>query len=146
MAGLCNCSRSVRLELKLGLALDGVKPFSTQSTCDSTWFVMTLIYNLPHWLVTKNFVMLSLIILRKKSTTSDNIDVHMWPLCGGIEGIVGWCTRDGCSKTSWRKLIYTRGMLINDFPVYGLISGCVPKYISSVQFVVRTSTHDMLQS
>ena len=48
--------------LHLGLALDGMNPFADLSSRHSTWPVMTLNYNLPPWLVTKNFfVMLFLI-------------------------------------------------------------------------------------
>ena len=49
--------------VRLGLALDGVNPFGNQSLSHSTWHVIMLNYDLPTWLVTKNFFMtLALII------------------------------------------------------------------------------------
>jgi hypothetical protein len=49
--------------VRLGLATDGVNPFSNQSLSHSTWPVILLNYNLPPWLVTKRFfLMLALII------------------------------------------------------------------------------------
>ena len=54
--------------VRLGLALDGVNPFKNQSLSHSTWPVIMLNYNLPSWLVTKNFfMMLALIIPGKKA-------------------------------------------------------------------------------
>ena len=87
--------------MRLGLALDGVNPVSDQSTKWSTWPVFLINYNLPPWLATKPFLlMLSLIILGKKSVTSDTIDVYLEPLFDelaelwkGIEAIqifTGW--------------------------------------------------------
>ena len=67
--------------IRLGLALDGVNPFSDQSTKWSTWPVFLINYNLPPWLATKPFfLMLSLIIPIKKSVTSDTIDAYLEPL------------------------------------------------------------------
>ena len=64
--------------MRLGLALDGVNPFSDQSTKWSTWPVFLINYNLPPCLATKPFfLMLSLIIPGKKSVTSDTIDVYL---------------------------------------------------------------------
>ena len=64
--------------IRLGLALDGVNPFSNQSTKWSTWPVFLVNYNLPPWLATKPFfLMLSLIIPRNKSMTSYTIDVYL---------------------------------------------------------------------
>ena len=67
--------------IRLDLALYGVNPFSDQSTKWSTWLVFLINYNLPPWLTTKPFfLILSLIIPRKKSVTSDTIDVYLEPL------------------------------------------------------------------
>jgi hypothetical protein len=41
--------------IRLGMALDGVDPFSNQSLSHSTWPVLLVNYNLPAWLVTKPF-------------------------------------------------------------------------------------------
>ena len=67
--------------IRLGLALDGVIPFSDQSTKWSTWPVFSINYNLPPWLETKPFfLMLSLIIPGNKSVTSYTIDAYLQPL------------------------------------------------------------------
>ena len=64
--------------IRLGLALDGVNPFSDQSIKWSAWPVFLINYNLPPWLETKPFfLMLSLIIPRQKSVTSNTIDVYL---------------------------------------------------------------------
>ena len=67
--------------MRLGLALDGLNPFSYQSTKWSTWPVVLINYNFPPWLVTKPFfLMLSIIIPGNKIVTSDTIDVYLEPL------------------------------------------------------------------
>jgi Fe2+ transport system protein B len=66
---------------RLGLATNVVNPFGAQSSTWSTWLVMLQIYNLPPWLVTKNFfVILTLIIPGKESMKMHNINVYMAPL------------------------------------------------------------------
>ena len=67
--------------MRLGLALNGVNPFSDQSTKRSTCLVFLIKYKFPPWLATKPFFyILSLIIPGKKSVTSDTIDVYLEPL------------------------------------------------------------------
>ena len=63
--------------VRLGLALDGVNPFRNQSHSHSTWLVVMLNYNLPPWLVTKNFFMM--LIPGKESVTDKNVDVYLAP-------------------------------------------------------------------
>jgi hypothetical protein len=63
------------------MALDGVNPFSNQSLSHSTWHVVCLNYNLPPWLVTKQFfIILTLLIPGKKSMTAENVDIYVAPL------------------------------------------------------------------
>jgi len=67
--------------IRLGLALDGVNPFGDLSSCHSTWPMILLNYNLPPWLVTKQyFLMLALIIHGNFFVTSINVDVYQQPL------------------------------------------------------------------
>jgi hypothetical protein len=64
--------------VRLGLALDGVNPFKDMSSCNSTWLIILLNYKFPHYLVTKQyFLMLVMIILGKESMTSTNVDVYL---------------------------------------------------------------------
>jgi hypothetical protein len=49
--------------LYAGMVVDGVNPFGNQNTRHSTWPVLTVLYNLPPWLVARHFfISLSLII------------------------------------------------------------------------------------
>ena len=52
--------------MRLGLALDGMNPFSDQSTKWSTWPVFLINYNLPPWLATKSFFLDVVIDYTKK--------------------------------------------------------------------------------
>ena len=118
--------------VRLGLALDGVNPFRNQSLSHSTWPVVMLNYNLPPWLVTKNFfMMLTLLIPGKESVTDKNVDVYLAPLIEELQELwEGTDCVDGSQKNSGDKTFKLRGMLlwtVNDFPAYGLISGQVTK-------------------
>jgi hypothetical protein len=58
--------------LYAGMVVDGGNPFGNQSTRHSTWLVLIVLYNLPPWLVARQFfILLSLII---PGTTSSNFD------------------------------------------------------------------------
>ena len=64
--------------LRLGLASDGVNPFSVKRSTHSMWPVLIINYNLPPWMTTKkHFIMLSLIIPGKRFVTSDCFDTYM---------------------------------------------------------------------
>ena len=67
--------------LRLGMATDGVNPFSIKRSNHSTWPVLIMNYNLPPWMTTKkHFIMLSLIIPEKKSVIGDNFNTYLEPL------------------------------------------------------------------
>ena len=68
-------------KVKLDLALDGMNLFADKLTRHSTWPIFLMNYNLPGWMVMKHFfVMLSLLIPRKESVKSANVDVYLEPL------------------------------------------------------------------
>jgi len=118
--------------VRLGLALDGVNPFRNQSLSHSTWPVVMMNYNLPPWLVTKNFfMMLTLLIPGKESVIDKNMDVYLAPLIEELQELwEGTVCVDGSQRNSNDKTFKLRGMLlwtVNDFPAYGLISGQVTK-------------------
>lgn len=81
--------------IRLCLPLDMVIPYANLSTNHSTWPILLLNYNLPPWLTTKwLFVMLSLLIPKKKSMTNDNIDVYLESLVEELEilwSLDHWC-------------------------------------------------------
>ncbi len=62
----------------LGLIVNGVNPYKLNCSTWSTWPIMLLNYNIPPWLTTnKFFVILTLLIPRKQSITSNNFDVYL---------------------------------------------------------------------
>lgn len=117
--------------IRFGLALDGVNPFSNQSLSHSTWPILLFNYNLPPWLVTKQFfIMLALLIPGKESVTSENIDIYMAPLIEELQILWDGVHAVDVSASENRRHFRMSGMLIwciHDFPAYGLASGQVTK-------------------
>jgi hypothetical protein len=116
-------------DMHLGLALDGMNPYSEKrSTCSLTP-VIVFNYNLPPWMVTKKyFVILCLLIPTQFRLTGSNFDVFLQPLVDELQQLwsrPGVPTRDaralmGMSVFNLRAvLLWT----LHDFPAYGLISG-----------------------
>jgi len=118
--------------IKMGLALDGVNPYSLQSSKHSVWPVLMVLYNLPPYLVTKHFfISLTMIMLGPKSPSEHNIDVFMQPLVQELKKLwVGVPAVDMSEPVGPTRKFIMRGILlwtINDFPAYTLISGQVGK-------------------
>ena len=118
--------------IRLGLATDGVNPFSVKRSTHSTWPVLLMNYNLPPWMVTKkHFIMLSLIIPGKRSVTGENFPVYMQPLIDELQllwsrGVqVQDSARYGGSSSFNMKAILM--WTCHDFPAYGVVAGCVTK-------------------
>ena len=118
--------------VRLGLATDGVNPFSVKRSTWSTWPVLLMNYNLPPWMTTKrHFIMLSLIIPGKKSVTGENFDTYLQPLLEEL--IVLWNegvrTEDASMYRGSREFNLKAMLLwtIHDFPAYGIVAGCVTK-------------------
>ena len=89
-------------------------------------------YNLPPWLVTKNFfMMLTLIITGKKSINDKNIDVYLAPLIEELQTLwEGVDCLDGSRKNCEDEAFKLHGILmwtVNDFPAYRLLSSQVTK-------------------
>jgi len=81
--------------VKLALAINGVNPFCEKINSWSSWPVLLFNYNLPPWLITKNFfVMLALIILGQESIKLHNIDIYVAPLIEELQvlwrGVIAW--------------------------------------------------------
>ena len=115
--------------IRLGMALDRVNPFSNQSLSHSTWPVLIVNYNLPAWLVTKPFfILLALLIPGKESVTSKNIDVYLAPLLEEL--LEFWDSVTYVSEEPHRQQFTLRALLlwcIHDYLAYGLTSGQVTK-------------------
>ena len=117
--------------IRLGMALDGVNPYSTQSLSHSTWPVIMLNYNLPPWLITKRFfLMLVLLIPGKENVTSENIDVYLAPLIEELQQLWHGVNAVDVSTDGENKHFVLKAILmwcIHDYPAYGLVSGQVTK-------------------
>ena len=117
--------------IRLGMALDGVNPYSNQSLSHSTWPVILLNYNLPPWLITKRFfLMLVLLIPGKESVTSENIDVYLAPLIEELQQLWHGVDAVDVSDDSENQNFVLKAILmwcIHDYPAYGLVSGQVTK-------------------
>ncbi len=62
----------------LGLATNGVNLFKLHRSVWSTWLVLLMNYNLPPWLTTKKFfIMLALLMPRKRSIIFANFDTYI---------------------------------------------------------------------
>ena len=120
-------------DIHLGLALDGMNPYSEKRSTQSLTPVIVFNYNLPPWMVTKKyFVMLCLLIPTKLSLTGSNFDVFIQPLVDELQQLwrhEGVLTRDaraymGMSHFKLRAVLM---WTLHDFPAYGLISGLTTK-------------------
>lgn len=66
--------------LRLGLATDGMNPFSKLSTNNSSWPVFLTIYNLSPWLsMERKYMMLSMLISGSRQPRNIT-DVYLSPL------------------------------------------------------------------
>jgi hypothetical protein len=118
-------------KLHFALTTNEMNPFGDFNFKHSTWPILLLMYNLPPWLVTKNFfVMLSLIIPRKKSVKDANMDTYMAPLIEELrklwKGVIAFDVPAEVGKQTF-KLRRIFMWIIHDFPTYGLVVGCVTK-------------------
>ena len=120
-------------DIHLGLALDGMNPYSEKRSTTSLTPVIVFNYNLPPWMVTKKyFLMLCLLIPTKLRLTGMNIDVFIQPLVDELQQLWsqgGVPTRDaraymGMSVFNLRAVLM---WTLHDFPAYGLISGLTTK-------------------
>ncbi len=122
------CFVSDAHNIRLGLALDGVNPFSDLSSCHLTWPVILLNYNLPPWMVTKQFfLMLAFIILGKESMKFENVDLYLQPFIEELQ--VLWTSVKTFDIISTKKLNLQAMCMwsVHDFPTYELFVGCVTK-------------------
>ena len=62
------------INIKLGVSLDGVNPFSMQPSKCSTWPVVIINYNIPPYLgIRKEYLMSSVLIPLKKQVKNSNV-------------------------------------------------------------------------
>jgi hypothetical protein len=145
-------------DIHLGLALDGMNPYSEKRSTTNLTPVIMFNYNLPPWMVTKKyFVMLCLLIPTKLALTGSNIDVFIQPLIDELQQLwnqAGVLTRDaraymGMEHFNMRAVLM---WCLHDFPAYGLISGlttrgfkgcpvCGPHTISRRSAILRKNVY-----
>ncbi|KAA0053557.1 hypothetical protein E6C27_scaffold190G001230 [Cucumis melo var. makuwa] len=111
--------------LRLALSADGINPYSDMSSKYSCWPVVMVIYNLSPWLrVKRKFMMLSILISGPKQP-GDDIRIYLEPLIDDLKLL--WESGVQCYDAYNEELFNLRTVLlwtINDFPVYGNLSGC----------------------
>lgn len=125
-------------EVRLGLATDGLNPFSNLSTNQSVWPVILVPYNLPASLcMRKEFSMLSLLIPGPKAPSND-INVFLAPLIEELKEL--WVEGVKAFESYKQKEFTLKVMLlwaIHDFSAYGTLSGCNVHGYFDVLFVER---------
>jgi hypothetical protein len=113
--------------MRFGLALDGINPFRHNNTQHSTWPILMLLYNLPPFLLTKNFfIQLCILISGKDAPTPEALDVFIKPLVEELKLLWDGIFAQDFSKPPGERRFTLRGILmwtISDYPGYGLISG-----------------------
>ena len=145
-------------DLHLGLAVDGMNPYSEKRSTLSLTPVIMFNYNLPPWMVTKKyFVMLCLLIPTKVSLTGLNFDVFIQPLVDELQQLWsrgGVLTRDARAYSGMAtfKMRAVLMWTLHDFPAYGLLSGlttkgfkacpvCGPRTISRRSKILRKNVY-----
>ena len=118
--------------LRLGMATDGVNPFSVKRSTHSTWPVLIINYNLPPWMTTKkHFLMLSLIIPGKRSVTGDFFDTYLEPLLEELQLLWTQGVRiHDAANYKGSPTFLLKAILMwtcHDFPAYGVVAGVVTK-------------------
>ena len=107
--------------LKMGVALDGVNPFSMKSSKWSTWPVIVINYNLPPYLsIKKEHLMLSLLIPRKRQVK--DLNVYLAPLIDDLQDLWRGIDVVDMLRSIGQRQFIVRGILawtIHDFPGYG---------------------------
>jgi hypothetical protein len=110
--------------VRLGLTSYGFNPFGNMSTSHSTWPIMLVPYNLPHWMCMKQTSFILSMIIPGPSSPGMDIDVYLQPLIEELQELwnVGVRTFDASKKNNFvmrAQLMWT----INDFPAYADLSG-----------------------
>jgi hypothetical protein len=111
----------------LGFATNGVNPFKLTWSTRSTLLVMLLNYNLPLWLTFNFFfILLTLLIPRKESVTSNHFDVYLQPLIEEFQQLWISILSYNVQKPLGSKSFALKGMLIwtiHNFLGYGIVAG-----------------------
>ena len=124
--------------VRLGLASDGFNPLANMYNSYNIWLVMLVPYNMPPQKCMKQpFLFMSLLIPGPNAPRKD-IDAFLRPLIDELKELqnVGVENYDASTQSSF-KLHATVLQTINDFPVYGNLSGRAQKVIKLVLFAMN---------
>ncbi|XP_074342698.1 uncharacterized protein LOC141680344 [Apium graveolens] len=116
--------------LRLAMAADGINPHNNgMNNRYSCWPVVLTTYNLPPWLCMKRKFLMLTILVSGPQEPGNNIDVFLQPLIDDLKKL--WKEGEPDVYDAHTKSSFTlRAILmwiINDFPAYGNLSGCVNK-------------------
>ncbi|KAL8156030.1 hypothetical protein AgCh_001196 [Apium graveolens] len=116
--------------LRLAMAADGINPHKNgMNNRYSCWPVVLTTYNLPPWLCMKRKFLMLTILVSGSQEPGNNIDVFLQPLIDDLKKL--WKEGEPDVYDAHTKSSFTlRAILmwiINDFPAYGNLSGCVNK-------------------
>jgi len=110
--------------VRLGLSADGFNPCTLSSRSYSIWPVVVTPYNLPpEMCMATQFMFLNCIIPGPKNP-NNKIDVYLQPLVDELKEL--WEVRAKTYDISTGHIFQIKAALmwtINDFPVYGMLSG-----------------------
>ena len=110
--------------MRLDLCADGLNCYNLSSRSYSIWLVVVTPYNLPpEMCMTTSFMFLTCVIPRPKNP-KNKIDVYLQPLVDELKELwdVGVETYDISTGRTF-QMKATLMWTINDFPIYGMLSG-----------------------
>jgi hypothetical protein len=114
--------------LRFGLAMDGVNPFSVQASTWSTWPVVLVNYNIPPWLSIKTgHLLLALLIPGKYK--AKNMDVYLAPLVDELCILWNGIHAYDISRPLQQRNFVVRGILMWTMHDYPGLSECSGIYL-----------------
>ncbi|XP_010419027.1 PREDICTED: uncharacterized protein LOC104704679 [Camelina sativa] len=114
--------------LRLGISIDGMNPFSMQNTNHSTWPVLLVNYNSPPTMCMKAENIMLTLLIPGPTAPRNNIDVYLAPLIDDLKDL--WAEGIEVYDSFAKENFTLRVMLlwsISDYPALGTLSGCKVK-------------------
>jgi hypothetical protein len=113
--------------IKMGIALDGVNPFSIQNTQYSVWPVIVVNYNIPPYMsIKKQHMMLSLLVPGRFQVK--NMDTYLQPLIEECKSLWNGVVMHDISRPIQERNFMFHGIIcwtMHDYPGLGV---CSSKY------------------
>ncbi|XP_074374163.1 uncharacterized protein LOC141714548 [Apium graveolens] len=116
--------------IRLALSTEGINPNTNGLTNRySCWPIVLVTYNLPPWLCMKRKFMMLTILVSGPHEPGNDVDIYLQPLIDDLKKL--WEEGEPNVYDAYTKSYFTLKAIllwtINDFPVYGNLSGCVNK-------------------